>query len=204
MAQFQKGNIPWNKGGKGIRLSVAGEFKKGHVATNKKAWITKYCLKCMKNFSVKPSLDRVRHCSQRCARLGVPSPMKGRKASEETRKKQSLAKIGFRGEKHWNWKGGAVKRSLTKRMRQWNEWKEWRSSVFSRDNFSCKKCGATKVYLEPHHIVPLKVSIISAFDVTNGITLCRPCHVKTMGKEAEYERELLSLLDKSVGLLQTM
>lgn len=35
---------------------------------------------------------------------------KGRKATEETKKKQSLAKLGkYQGDKHWNWKGGKYK-----------------------------------------------------------------------------------------------
>ena len=55
----------------------------------------------------------------------------------------------------------------------------WRERVLMRDGFSCKMCGA-KEDLQAHHIIawqqtgegdPLRI------DVSNGITLCRKCHL---------------------------
>jgi 5-methylcytosine-specific restriction endonuclease McrA len=65
------------------------------------------------------------------------------------------------------------------------EWKDWRRKVFERDNYFCRECGE-KGYLEPHHIIPLRTDISKAFDVDNGITLCRPYHKKTILKEEQF------------------
>ena len=200
--RFKKGITSWNKG-----KTASEELKKRiSIATKKAMEVAKYklmkpklskiCPKCGITFQVKPSLDRVKCCSRSCARKGVPSPMKGKKASEETRKKQSLAKIGIRGEDHWNWKGGEKNRELKKRMRQWSEWKEWRSSVFTRDSYSCRECGSKNCYLEPHHIIPLRETLSRAFDKNNGITLCRPCHKKTMWREEDFANKYFALLTK--------
>lgn len=40
----------------------------------------------------------------------------------------------------------------------------------------------------------LKQSLSRAFDVNNGITLCRPCHKLTMGKELNLMRNYFSLV----------
>lgn len=100
------------------------------------------------------------------------------------------------GEKHWNWKGGRTDEKH--RLRRSSEWKEWRSSVFERDGFACKECGATRVYIEPHHITPIRSDVSRLFDITNGITLCRPCHLKTLWKEDEYAEKYLALTNSKV------
>lgn len=130
----------------------------------------------------------------------------GRNRSDETKTKMSLAKIGkhmspateFKkgenlGEKHWNWKGNYSQQAIKRRMRNSVEWKNWRNVIFNRDGFKCFDCGEGG-YLEPHHIIPLKQSLSRAFDVNNGITLCRPCHKLTMGKELNLMRNYFSLV----------
>lgn len=67
-------------------------------------------------------------------------------------------------------------------MKSWIEWKIWRESVFRRDGYSCQECGRVGCYLEPHHIITLNEDLTKAFEINNGITLCRPCHIKTIGK----------------------
>lgn len=82
------------------------------------------------------------------------------------------------------------------RVRSSVEWKEWRAAVFARDEFTCKECGANGVYLEPHHIVPVRSCGDKLFDINNGITLCRPCHKKTLWKEDEFAEHFFAILTK--------
>jgi hypothetical protein len=56
------------------------------------------------------------------------------------------------------------------------EYKEWREKVFTRDNWTCRKCGKKGVRLHPHHIKHFSKFIELRFAVSNGITLCIDCH----------------------------
>lgn len=88
----------------------------------------------------------------------------------------------FRGENHWNWKGGVTKRLVTQ-----VEYKQWRMSVFLRDNFTCQFCGLRGVYLEAHHIKTWKNYPELRYVIDNGVTLCRECHVLTF---KDYYKEV--------------
>lgn len=55
---------------------------------------------------------------------------------------------------------------------------EWKLSIKKRDGFMCQKCGI-KDDLHAHHIIPVKEDKNFAFEMTNGITLCRACHSRT-------------------------
>ena len=128
--------------------------------------------------------------------------------SEETRKKISLARkgkpilpgVGFqkgqipawirekatknlpRKEKHWNWQGGIAKeRDLIKIS---PEYKQWIKSVFKRDDYTCQRClkrGSGN--LNAHHIIPFSVAPEERFEISNGATLCEPCHYFIHSKE---------------------
>lgn len=54
----------------------------------------------------------------------------------------------------------------------------WRTTVFARDNYTCQKCGA-KGYIEPHHIKGWSKYPKLRYEVKNGITLCKDCHILT-------------------------
>jgi 5-methylcytosine-specific restriction endonuclease McrA len=90
------------------------------------------------------------------------------------------------GEKHWswnkkrpdmqgennpNWKGGA-----SKETRYNNEYRIWRSRVFTRDNYVCQICDNTGVYVQADHIKPYADYPELRYDISNGRTLCVPCH----------------------------
>ena len=56
----------------------------------------------------------------------------------------------------------------------------WRTAVFKRDNFTCQCCGSKKD-LQAHHIISWKDTYDEPelrYEVSNGITLCRKCHLK--------------------------
>ena len=79
-----------------------------------------------------------------------------------------------RGEKHWNWKGG--KTPHNQKIRNSEEYRQWRKEVFERDNFKCQMCGAYGVKLNAHHIQRFADCVDGRFEISNGITLCVPCH----------------------------
>lgn len=54
----------------------------------------------------------------------------------------------------------------------------WRESVLNRDGYKCVDCGSTE-HLEADHIKPKAIYPELKHDVSNGRTLCHPCHVQT-------------------------
>ncbi len=68
---------------------------------------------------------------------------------------------------------------LDKHDRNSYRYKLWRSKVFERDNYECKSCGSKK-YLQAHHIIRWENCKDKElrYDIENGITLCRKCHLK--------------------------
>lgn len=163
-----------------------GQFVKGQPAHNKAVWIDKTCAYCGKPFSVKPSLDRVRHCSTSCGRLSHPSPVTGHKHSPETRAKLRAAHLGRTGPGHWNYRGypGTERHTLMQR----DEYKQWRKDVFERDGYSCRECGATKTYLNAHHIRGWAAFPDLRYELDNGLTLCQPCHLNVHRKAGESDK----------------
>ena len=73
------------------------------------------------------------------------------------------------------WKGGHSKGYKTGYWTK--EYKDWRTVVFERDNYTCQECNASGIYLEAHHIKGFTKYPEYRFDVSNGRTLCRPCHM---------------------------
>lgn len=65
------------------------------------------------------------------------------------------------------------------RLRMTEEYSDWRRDIFTRDKFTCQKCGKTNCYLEAHHIKSFSHYPDLRFDRNNGITLCEDCHKKT-------------------------
>jgi len=106
---------------------------------------------------------------------GKVSAFKGKKHTEKARKKISMAKSRdkeFQG----------FKSSINKIIRHSIEYQEWRNKVFKRDNYTCQECGKSGCYIEAHHKKPVveclkekKEKLI--FDVKNGITYCKKCHI---------------------------
>ena len=57
--------------------------------------------------------------------------------------------------------------------------RNWREAVFKRDNYTCQGCGEKGVYLNADHIKPFAYFPELRFELSNGRTLCVPCHKKT-------------------------
>lgn len=118
---------------------------------------------------------------------------KGHYVSDETKQRVALLNKGKFGRDHHGWKD-EKKRPLYKAIREIFKYKQWRKAIFTRDNFSCVQCGVTKVFIEADHHPVRFVDILrkngigdidgalncaELWDIGNGRTLCRPCHLKT-------------------------
>lgn len=102
----------------------------------------------------------------------------GKKWPESVRKRMSEAKAGkLTGEQNPNWRGGLVNPNV--RLRASADSKNWSQSVRNRDG-KCVGCGAGGK-LHAHHVKSWKKHPELRFDVSNGITLCPPCHQKAHG-----------------------
>jgi len=81
------------------------------------------------------------------------------------------------GEIHW-WTGKkAPWEKSAKDHRASLEYKKWRIDVFVRDNFTCRDCGQVRGKIEAHHIQKFLQFPSLRYDVNNGLTLCRKCHI---------------------------
>lgn len=75
------------------------------------------------------------------------------------------------------WKGGIC--SENRLLRNSAKYDSWRSAVFARDEYTCQDCGCRGGKLTADHIKAWSLYPALRFDISNGRTLCRPCHQKT-------------------------
>lgn len=92
------------------------------------------------------------------------------------------------GENHWNWKGGIT--DDNHRCRNSIGHRNWRNSVLERDNFTCCRCKKRNMELNAHHIKPFSLYPELRFDIDNGITLCRECHVRLHKEQMKWEKNV--------------
>lgn len=81
------------------------------------------------------------------------------------------------GELHYAWKGGVT--SQAREGRSSREYAAWRIVVFQRDDFTCRFCGVRGGKLHADHILPWSTYPQLRFRISNGRTLCIPCHKTT-------------------------
>ena len=84
---------------------------------------------------------------------------------------KSCADVGgfrFSGESHSRWTGGRSKRDGKHGL--------WAERVITRDGAKCRTCGAHGVELHAHHVLGWKEHPELRYRVSNGLTLCAPCH----------------------------
>ena len=89
----------------------------------------------------------------------------------------------FTGENSPRWRKDLAPEERERR-RDTHKHNIWRMQIYARDNYTCQKCrDSTGGNLNAHHIVPHSVDKKVAWDLDNGITLCKPCH---MGFHRKY------------------
>jgi len=75
--------------------------------------------------------------------------------------------------------GILTKHQIDRGLRYSKKADDWRKAVFDRDNYTCQGCGVRGCRLEAHHKKPFAYFPALRFEVSNGETLCCPCHNKT-------------------------
>ncbi len=123
---------------------------------------TLVCLECKGHFKVKSYRKNTAHfCSQNCSSQ-------------------------FRNQ---------GKRTADKIVRQSARYKAWRTLVFERDGYKCTQCSIKNglgktIYFHADHIKPFALFPGLRFEVSNGRTLCVPCHkaTGTYGRGAIYRK----------------
>ncbi len=110
----------------------------------------------------------------------------GRVYTPERNEKVRLSLIGTKralGSKrptgwiHPNWQGGIT--SLRDKIESTLEYKQWRKGVFERDSYTCQGCSVKGCELNADHIKPFAYFPELRFELSNGRTLCKPCHLQT-------------------------
>lgn len=105
----------------------------------------------------------------------------GRKHTPDSLAKMSLVQTerakheDRRGDKAANWRGGIAPKN--KKIRESTANRKWRRSVLERDNYTCQHCFSVGGRLQAHHIKEFATHPDLRFDVDNGLTLCKPCHL---------------------------
>ena len=134
---------------------------------------------CRQKLSAAAKANPTRYWLGRGAELRSKVPnlgkwMRGKRASAETRAKQSAA---VKGSLNHSWQGG--KTTSNQQIRAGLAYRQWREAVFLRDEFTCQFCGVRGGRLQADHIKPFFKFPELRLDVSNGRTLCVECHKKT-------------------------
>lgn len=173
---------------RGKRVSVDTEFKKGQKPWNAGTGEFTNCIICTKKLRVQPNRKNA-YCSIKCMSIASTRiytcafcskefSIKGRGGIKIPKYCSNKCQgLGSRGANHPMWNGGSSKEREIAKGRV--EYKNWRTSVFTRDDFTCQLCFARGVPLEADHIKQWALYPELRYEITNGRTLCKPCHRKT-------------------------
>lgn len=103
-------------------------------------------------------------------------------------------------ENHPNWKDNAT---VKQRGMRWTyEYRIWRQSILKRDNYLCQMPECNKDYnLQVHHIETMKKSPDMIYNLDNGITLCKNCHLSIASKEQDYEQIFKNIVSNRLCLV---
>lgn len=135
----------------------------------------KKCVNCGKQFYLRGCYmkdPRRKYCSQKCYHATRAVKDKECLFCGETFKPKNKTqkycshKCSKSGKQNPNWAGGVTPRKMSR---------VWTQSVFKRDGYRCVICGS-QGRLHAHHLDGYHWCKDRRFDVSNGVTLCVPCH----------------------------
>jgi len=159
----------------------SGLFKEGHLTWNKN-----------KKGIMPVPWNKGRKETRKEVLKKLSESHKGYKHTKEQRKKISEK---LKGEKSYLWKGGISEENS--KIRHSLEYRLWREAVWTRDNWTCQKCGQRGGKLHTHHIFNFNTYLDLRFAIDNGITLCKKCHDKfhkIYGKKNNTKEQLEEFL----------
>ena len=90
--------------------------------------------------------------------------------------KEWKEKMGARGDRNRNWKGGIS--TTNNLIRTSAKFRDWRESVFKKDNYTCAKYGTIGGKIVAHHIFSFADNPIFRTVIENGITLSQKAHIE--------------------------
>ena len=111
-------------------------------------------------------------------KIRIGNIWRGKHLPEYVKEKMSLS---HKEEKAYQWKGGIS--IINYGLRKSFPYRKWRKSVFERDNYTCQICGKRGNKLNAHHISEWANYEDLRFDINNGITLCKECHIGLVNKK---------------------
>lgn len=156
-----------------IRQALLGREKPNRITP--KFFI---CQQCGVQFKNPNWVKSAQFCSRKCKYEAGHS--------EEARKNISKGRTGVpqpvRGSASNFWRGGTTKGR--DRFRN-GQTLVWRAAVYERDQYQCQHCslpgkkkiGTRGIGLDTAHLKPFARYPELRYDVDNGITLCRSCHI---------------------------
>jgi len=148
--------------------------------TNRKV---KYCsLQCKNAFSKKQKTATCCQCGKLFSRPESYFFWHEQRGHKRTFCSKACQTKYFSGKNSPAWIADRTKlKSRNKSIRASAAMRHWRESVFKRDSWTCRICGArshkgVSVQINAHHIWAFKDRKDLRFEISNGITLCSHCH----------------------------
>jgi len=127
-----------------------------------------------------------------CSRKGQPSSFKGKKHTEESKRKIGESSKQRTGKRNPNYKDG----KYVRRPRDFkiHEFAPVRNRAFNRDDFTCHYCSRKGGHLHAHHILPYWVRPEAFLDIDNLVTVCTKCHFNKAHKENwhNFDKKLIT------------
>ena len=203
---FRIGNIPWNKGLKAkddIRVKI--NSIKSSKTFKSRGYKTRLGIPHSENTKKKISDFRKEYSK---VHNGY---WKGKHLSMNTKKKISDKKKGTKLTMNHRLKisKGLENSGITNLEKDYGftrmNYQIWRKLVIERDNHICQLCFADYKIIVAHHILPFRTHRSLRYEISNGITFCKECHLalhsfSSLTKKAEktVKLQLLSKLLKAL------
>lgn len=128
------------------------------------------------------------------SRKGQISAFKGKKHTEESKRKIGLKSKERTGIRNPNYKDG----KYIRRPRDFkiHEFAPVRNRAFNRDKYTCNYCRKAGGHLHAHHILPYWVKPEAFLDELNLVTVCTKCHFKRAHKQNWYKFDVKLATDE--------